>query len=83
MKREVSCFEGKRNWLHVEQENKTGEDVNAVIKGVKRVWRVGVGGVLGESNLNCVLNVRNVLVICLYVYIYFFINEYIIQYLDK
>ena len=63
MKMEVSCFEGKRNWLHVEQENKRGEDVNAVIKGVKRVWRVGVGGVLGESNLNYVLNIRNVFVI--------------------
>jgi hypothetical protein len=37
MKREVRCFEGKRNWLHVEQGNKSGEDVNVVSKGVKRV----------------------------------------------
>ena len=79
MKREVICFEGKRNWLHVEQENKIGDDVSVVTKGVKRVWMVGVGGVLGVFNLNCVLNVKNVLV-CIYI---FFFNEYIIQYLDK
>ena len=66
MKREVSCFEGKRNWLHVEQENKRGDDVNTVSNGVKRVWRVRVDGVLGESNLNYVLNVSNFLV-CIYV----------------